>query len=332
VFADGRSIYSYGYHFPMATLMTDDTGLRNEHSWWLVNGDTYSVSTSRHQGEVRGALRKTGLPMLIVPFSALNRARIDYDTVRRVAIDPERWVPEQHSSARVEDMPYHLQTKYAQVDGAWRHVFVDPADDGLYHWESKRHFLGASVFTATYEDRDAEPYDKDMRYVGYPRVTATFLSAFDENERTPLYFLCELPQGCEPQTVEEAFECLKPNAVKTAEALGRTVLRQGDVFAIPVDLTTRDLRKAGFTSPAPPKYSRLHMSKNERYVLGVNHTATEVLTSHGVTYARGTLRHKPAERGRQPEHRMVKLGKGWHALIRNTVPDGRSWSIGGKVD
>src|SRR5271170_6381641 len=88
---DGRTIYSYGSHFPMAIIMPAGGGCScgnsqasvdaghlsvsntshrqlpdNPRGWWLVNGDRYSVTTSRHQSDLRGALAKTGLPMLIV--------------------------------------------------------------------------------------------------------------------------------------------------------------------------------------------------------------------------------------------------------------------------
>ena len=39
-----RERFSYGYHFPRAGLMPGEDGPRG---WWLVNGDKYSVSTSR---------------------------------------------------------------------------------------------------------------------------------------------------------------------------------------------------------------------------------------------------------------------------------------------
>lgn len=46
----GAVIYSYGSHFPMARIVGDDAV--------LVNCDTHGPTTSRHQGEVRAAIRK----------------------------------------------------------------------------------------------------------------------------------------------------------------------------------------------------------------------------------------------------------------------------------
>ena len=49
VFFEGNTIYSYGHHFPMAIKFNGKL---------LYNDDTYSVSTSKHQGIVRGACRQ----------------------------------------------------------------------------------------------------------------------------------------------------------------------------------------------------------------------------------------------------------------------------------
>jgi hypothetical protein len=48
LFFHGKTIYSYGYHFPLASFITRDTV--------FVNSDSYSVSTSKHQGYVTGAI------------------------------------------------------------------------------------------------------------------------------------------------------------------------------------------------------------------------------------------------------------------------------------
>lgn len=196
---------------------------------------------------------------------------------------------------------------------------ITPGADGLYHWTEQRHWLGESVFRASY-----------TRYLGRDqghetRRHAYFLSAFDTNEPRPLYFLAELPRGARPQTVAAAREALKPPEVLAAEAAGRAVLRQGDVFAIArPGMMTRDL-------PGP--------SQRMTLVLQVNHRVTEMRMLNGRTYARGRLYHvrRPAE------HATIQLGDGktWHELVRNTVPmhqagnfppSVRAWSMGGRVD
>ena len=49
LFFEGKTIYSYGYHFPIAHIIND--GLT------LFNSESYSVSTAKHQSDVHSALR-----------------------------------------------------------------------------------------------------------------------------------------------------------------------------------------------------------------------------------------------------------------------------------
>lgn len=299
---DERNLNSWGPHFTLARIMLDGEGNR---SWWLLNGDKYSVSTSRHQTITREAVKSTGLPVLILPFSALGRAGIDKESIVPVDIHDERHETISHVVDSRDEVP----------EGN----FGYPRDDGRFEYQTYRHWLGASVFKADYEY-----YDRERRE--YVNGGGYFLSAFDEQEPQPLYFLAELPQGAEPQSVEDALEALKPDEVKDAEAEGLTIIRQGDVFAIPTTKDTRTLKLSG------DYYDTKHLD----YVLGVNHTATDIIEVYGdqtTTYARGILRHEPGQ-WRQAEHKRQKMGDGktWHLLVKNTVPEGRSWSMGGNVD
>lgn len=136
---------------------------------------------------------------------------------------------------------------------------------------------------------------------------AYFLSGWDTKEFLPVYFFCELPPGASPQTIAEAREALKPEAVKLAESMGRKVRRQGDIFAIPLkDFTPR-----------------AELIEKNIHVAGTNHRVTEGYAFYSadgvlVTYARGKLMHRPS--GRHPDHRTVKLGRDWFLLVKNTVP------------
>jgi hypothetical protein len=305
---DDRVLCSYGTHFTLAKIMLDTDGGR---SWWLLNGDTYSVSTTRHQGYIRQACQRTGLPMLIVPFSVLAEAGIDHDSIMPVGIEDDQFVTHTHYADSFDDISE--QDRY----------FARLLPDGRWTWHTRLHVLGASVFRATY---------RTTVEVGDERRTITrvayFLSAFDEQETRPHYFLCELPDGAAPTTVAEAFHALKPAEVIRVETAGLTCTRQGDVFAAPTTLTTRQVSRLG--------------SKRERgpRVLGLSHRATEVVVADdGTTYARGVLHHAPWESWRSPEHKRQAIGdrRTWHVLVKNTVPvdlDGnnRAWSRGGNVD
>lgn len=305
---DDRNLCSYGTHFTLARIMLDDHGDR---FWWLLNGDTYSVSTTRHQGYTRSACQRTGLPILTVPFSVLTEAGIDLDSIAPVELDPERYDTHTHYADSRDAVPdAHIYSARQMPDGRWS-------------WHTYRHWLGAAVFRATY--RVTEKVGDDYQTV---RRSAYFLSAFDTQESRSHYFLCELPESAAPVTVADALHALKPTEVFAAEAAGLTCTRQGDVFAVPTALTTRQVSALG--------------SKRERgaRVLGLSHKATEVLVADdGTTYARGVLYHSPFDTWRRPEHRRQAMGdrRTWHVLIKNTVPvdrngRNRAWSRGGNVD
>lgn len=140
--------------------------------------------------------------------------------------------------------------------------------------------------------------------------TAYFISDFDAQEPNPLYFFCELPPGVKPTTLEDAIEALKPEPVLVAEQEGRSVERQGDIFAIELAAINRKALKA-----ANARFEKMGE------LLGTNHVATEVAhLPNGVTVARGTLHHRPPHR--RPDHVRHKLGEGktWHVVTKNTVP------------
>ncbi len=69
LFADGSVIYSYGSHFPVAIRTESPSGALV----FFVNSDTYSVSTTRHQGEVRGAIRGLGATFYLPSLGIVAR-------------------------------------------------------------------------------------------------------------------------------------------------------------------------------------------------------------------------------------------------------------------
>lgn len=131
-----------------------------------------------------------------------------------------------------------------------------------------------------------------------------WLSGYDTQEHPPLYFLCGLPHPV--SSVEEARRALKPASVVAAEAAGRKVLRQGDLFAIETDFTEADVHRMGKVSMQKPLY-------------GTAHYATWVCElPDGVMLASDAIVHKP--QFRDPDHKVLELGGRWWVVARNTVP------------
>jgi hypothetical protein len=181
--------------------------------------------------------------------------------------------------------------------------------------------LAPSIFSATFANQDWPHY---------------FISAFDEtaNQRNhDGYFLSELPH--KPKDIAHAYQMLKPQIVKDAEKRGvQDIIRQGDIFAVPTNLSTRRLKnRATFYEKGSMEqhsywgavYQRLDYPR----LLKTSHTATEVLVYRDNVYARGVIRHKPLTGGR-PQHIDMSLGNVWHRIARNTAL--ASYSTGGRVD
>lgn len=179
------------------------------------------------------------------------------------------------------------------------------------------HFTGASLFT-----------------IG----TSQFLFDIDRGElkhRIFNPFLVKLKTPVE--TVSEAYESLKPQKVKEAEAAGKTVLRQGEWFFIPVDrnrdengaLQRAELR-AGRNRPNTCQTALyLDAAGNPISALPVN-GSWETRQAHERTLRAaktvlftGTVEHT----GR--EHAPLQL-KGFYEAVPNTATE--SWTIVGDVD
>lgn len=413
-------IYSYGTHFPLCeTLRAKDGTVRA----FLLNGDTFSATTTRHQSEIRAAVTRTGVPSVIIPFSALDAAGIrDRQSVELVDVSADRTETIPHTAPANPERRFlpdgmgwtwrdYAHKTYRPMTEAeiaaqypdgrptwWREDYVpsiygetgertwileganvyprpvptmDDATRGWFilralgqdltgwtpgpvqwTWNTHRHWLGESLIRATVRverwtkcrhKKACECYTRWKDERGYYRRvdrTAFFLSGFDHQEPRPLYFFCELaPTDPAPETIADAYQDLKPDAVKIAEAMGRRITRQGDIFAIETRMDRRTLRKMGATFAKrdgqieeeeyatenyrgePIMMRRYVQTEPPAILLGTNHRATESATlPDGTTFARGILWHRPE--GRDADHRRQKMadGKAWHLIVKNTVP------------
>lgn len=373
-------IQSYGSHFPLARLQVHADGTPKR---WILNGDWWAGGgfgkTNDHNAMAREAAQKSGVPWIIVPFSALRSANIDIDTIVPVEVAPERWTAERHETRDFDRIPVdeRKQHVFVSADGevfepphaadgtmAWPHTDnsgeepryvwrvsrrtelegwqyyelpgpefsagnypqsdyreIQPGPDRFYRWTERVHHLGEAVFQATYTT-----WDRERRGGMTVKHTRYFLSAFDRQERPPLYFLAELPNNAgRPAGVADAFDMLKPDRVRDAEIDGVPVQRQGDVFAIATQFATRDL-------PGPT--ARSHKFNG-------SHVVSDARIMDGVTYARGKIFHRPPRRRADHATQVLGDGKTWYRLLHNTVPrsagawDGgqpRAWAMSGRVD
>ncbi len=161
-----------------------------------------------------------------------------------------------------------------------------------------------------------------------------YLSGYDTQEDPPLYFLCRLPGPAD--TIDAARESLKPDSVKEALAAGIRVERQGDIFAIQSDMTTKKalLEMGGDIAVGQLKRMITRVIKGKAIgpttfskntpIYGTAHTAPQLARlPNGVMLAKEQLIHAPGIIGqhRPRDHGPRALpGKYWWWLTRNTVP------------
>lgn len=139
VFAERDIIYSYGHHFEIAKGLRDAAG---RVVLILVNGDTFSPTTTQHQSTVRSAIAGTGLPSVIIPFSALDQAGISHDTVRIVEVTKDRhesWIETCHTVPSDPEAGWYRER--------------DEAGQTVWRRQRYRHWLGESLITADVRHR-----------------------------------------------------------------------------------------------------------------------------------------------------------------------------------
>jgi len=292
VYFQGKTIYSYGPHFPMGYR-----GERNGEPFYILNADGYSSTTSGHQSGVRSSV--VGRNNIQIPFSILGVTSRGWSPFNRGRLDI--------SLAEIEIVDTEPDREIYTGDRLTKHYGPMPTEANPNAWgESEptmepkyQHLLGRCVFRI----------HRDLIGFRY------FLSGTDETMVNPWngYFLAELPHSV--KTVAEALESLKPNAVKFAESRGMDVKRQGEWFFIPCPEITA-LRNAANLSGLC-----LEHRDSERIR---RHRPTQLKELNGVRFAKGTVRHIAQE------HKMLKLGKVWHTIHENK--EIQSFRAHGRVD
>ncbi len=344
IFYEKERLYSYGYHFDLA--------VKCQKHGYVLNGDTYSNTTSHHQWLTRDIANKhkkqtanQSTHHCIIPFSSLHGAGIKPEDV--VILD----VTEDTYTSSTRKNPKTGEIEQYQI-----------------------HHLGASLIR-----------------IG----TKRYLSSIDASAAgSGAYFLVEL-KSRRVNTVEDAFRDLA--GTLTDEQYEKyqqgIILRQGEYFLDPSEVTTRHLRKKAKKTPVKvqgvldvkvknrhskrcvnevirrenmdygschreqirvirrkgvpyyvllehdhvgiqlPKDSFIkdgHLVTRESLVhqfdlsngMGNPHVARDAIKTSGRIYIRGTLRHN--------QHRMIRMQNLWHRVIKNTAID--SWTSSGNVD
>ena len=167
----GDAIQSYGSHFELGRAIRDKKG---EVILYLLNGDNYSVTTSRHQSVIRSVVEWGSTPNVIIPYSVLSSAGIQSRDVRLLEATSEQYEIIRHTATSIDDVPEHRQHSVSpladvladNVGYGWSGQPGGPRvdDDGFpvdkydwlvtfdgttYRWITFRHWLGESLIEAT---------------------------------------------------------------------------------------------------------------------------------------------------------------------------------------
>jgi len=159
-----------------------------------------------------------------------------------------------------------------------------------------------------------------------------YLCSLDEGR----YFVSQLCQAC--TSVEDAFQSLKPWPVKSAEAAGKEVKRQGEWFFVHAydkdeevlgvaGIAFKSWLKEGSKQKSLPDASRPNGLHHVRYICMPDGR----MFSTGVVYHRQVGGNPRRSWGRGgPEHAPLHLEGKWWATYRNTSM--ANWSVGGRFD
>lgn len=322
MFAEGDMLYSWGHWFPLAKRLSRDPKT-NKGSLFIMNGDTYSVSTSNHQ---RYCTRFHGPT---VSAEALASAGIRFRDIEAENI--VAW----ESADRVVVRRYkggfyrrQIESYEAPSDGLNGAITVH----GSEPWETPQQGMFMESYNASmgksYQDEHGEYVTGSWHTLGACVITFDgryFLCGLDEGT----YFVSELPRPV--KTVEQAFKALKPAPVIAAEKAGVEVLRQGEWFFVPLEWTTKEFaRLFGWTQKHLNSIAEIRaLPVQDRS--SNKHTCRQVRLSETEIVCTGNVYHRePWDGAISGEHATVKLGRTWWHAWRNT--ERASWSVGGRFD
>jgi hypothetical protein len=100
-----REVYSYGRHFPLFRYVPKSG---RHPAVFVLNGDEWRGNNSRtsdHQESARRAVADSGIASVVIPFTALDGAGIDLDSIRPLHVrEDARWTEEHELAGDAPDL------------------------------------------------------------------------------------------------------------------------------------------------------------------------------------------------------------------------------------
>ena len=298
---DNRKLYSYGHHFVLAVKL--DTGE------YLINGDTYSSSTSHHTSLCIRHLE----PNVIIPFSALDQVTRDYHLIKLVDRSSDIYIPRTRKDPKTGELVEYKEHRLgAAVIKFENRYYLSSIDDGARGRGG--YFLVELPERATTVD---EAFD--MLFPKGLHKSDLFLrqgefffhpSGIETKELSPVEPLYEW--GLYDYNKQSTFH----RRFSTKEQAENGLSAHIKAWGFNEDASGMEVHR--FPIKDPNNLARYFRNAGT----GHAHTATEIKQRDGDIYVRGTIRH--------PEHKILVLGKIWHRVFVNRAV--RSFSAGGNVD
>ena len=152
-----REVYSYGTHFPLFRFIRRGPRTR---PLVVLNGDTWGGPRTRTPDHQETARRYAAdlADTIVIPFSALDGAGIDIDSIRPIHVRADETWQETVTVHAWDDVPTWRRSVWR--DGESRPL--EPGADGSYSWQETRHRLGDALFSAVRQEtytRAARPFE-----------------------------------------------------------------------------------------------------------------------------------------------------------------------------
>ena len=163
---EGRTLYSYGGHFAVGYHMPDEAS-----GVVLLNSDSYSISTSKHQNEAWGATRhmtRASVPGLTVTAREIDRADMLENTARgrvwRVAkhLESVAYWPGAEAAALIYTA-LGATERVAEAKARYGQARIDLARNRLTMAREKRRTAEARRNAKFNADRTPEDFEADAR-------------------------------------------------------------------------------------------------------------------------------------------------------------------------
>jgi len=270
-----------------------------------------SIITQNYNRQVLPEQLEMSSRVTMIPFSVLQQAGLSFNNFAELDAGPEETLWRKVHIEKATEDKFNALLKDKNVKVKSKRKFKDYQGKNFFelHLLQGQHFAGARLFSVS------------------GRI---FLLDIDRVEITHGIvnpFLVEM-QDKFVKTISEAYESLKPDAVKRAEAAKIPVLRQGEWFFIPVENELEvarikrqreqilaDAKRLG--QRGTPLAGILQAGQNRP------NRVTEAIVLKDDHFVTGTVSHT----GR--EHADIKLKK-WYRAVPNTSQT--SWAITGDLD